>query len=464
MNKLSITHVPFILQYGLKLLLIKLITIFFLTANVNAQSLIKESFKYTAADSIRVNIWLPYEYNKEDSYPVIYFNSYGSLDQFGLNVSATMNTKNASFPKAIVVEILPVGSLTTTEVVGYDYLNKNINQNGQLFLTTLKDTIFPYINATYSNSTFSIYLGHSYTASYGIQLLYDYPSLFDAYILFAPEILDSNYAVPQPNTSALKNKFMYIFTGTNDIERRINLNGDLVKVLSGHKGIDFKGELIDGAGHNDIVELSLQKGFSDLFNNYFNINNIDSTDLKNSFNAEIVRVKDVFKLKHVNLNRYYFPLYNLAEKYKDREFLNFLLETEGNLSNSPIHLFNIGYIYLKTFKDIKTAEELYLKSINTAINIGKPKEAFNGYIWLSKLYMDDNPDRAFELLVEGAEKCGSDFLLYNAANLALKNGGLKSKGIKILDELLNQPINMSLYQFGITEEKIIEIRDKIKNQ
>src|SRR5690606_11506764 len=105
---------------------------------------------------------------------------------------------------------------------------------------------------------------------------------------------------------ALKNKFMYIFTGTNDIERRINLNGDLVKVLSGHKGLDFKGELIGGAGHNDIVELSLKKGFSDLFNNYFNINNIDSTDLENSFNAEIVRVKDVFKFKHVNLNRYYF--------------------------------------------------------------------------------------------------------------------------------------------------------------
>ena len=444
------------------LLTIKLSLVLFIViiSRVNAQSLINESFKYLGNDSVKLNVWLPYQYSEQESYPVLYLNNYGAFSEFGLNVAAAMHSNNRSrnYPKVIVVEIIPFDNQSTTALLGYSYSQNTIDQNGKAFIDVLRNTIFPYINRKYSHSTFSTYLGHSYCASYGIQLLYDYPDLFDSYMLFAPETLSENYTVRRPNIDSLNGKFIYMATGNKDVARRVELNKSYTKVFSGYKELKFRGDLIEGGGHNDIVDLSLNEGLADLFKNYFSINRLDSADLVNSFKIEKERVKSVFKLETLDLRNHYYSLYNLAERYKNRTFLEFLLNNEAKLRNSPIHLFNIGYILSSSFDDRKSAEKCYTESIATAKKMGKPKEALNGYLWLSKFYSEENPDKAMNLLLEGYNVCKSDLLVYSAATLALKHKRLKSRGIEILDELLSRP--NTLINYGITNDKLLELKNK----
>ncbi|WP_256007037.1 alpha/beta hydrolase-fold protein [Pedobacter deserti] len=426
------------------------------------QSVVKERlYSHIVKDTILYNVWLPYGHEGgKGAYPVIYLHNYGALSDYGLNVAAALNERRSAFPKSIVIEL--TGSSATgdiSELVDFSYFRSDLSSKAKNYLSFLSTELYPSVERKYTTSEFRAYMGHSFFASYGNMLFRDHPQMFDAYMLFAPERLNEFQDLSYHGKVATQQKFYYVATGRKDVERRVKLNEMIGNSLKGLQSAYLQAEIIDSADHNSIADIVIGRALSFLFSKHFRIFNLDTSDLTGSYQKELQRVKSLYKLNDYSPERNFYALYDLGAKYKNRAFIEFLIATEKAISDDPLHVFNLGYIYMENFKDPVTAERFYRKSIDVSLKTKRPKASYNGYYWLATLYSDQGRYReAFELLEDGYKTSRSYALLYKACGLALEDKSLASRSRAYLKDIISNFEGSDLELFGV---KIENLKDRL---
>ena len=433
-----------------------------------SQNSIKEAvFCKELNDTLLFNVWLPYGYEKgNQEYPVIYFHDYGSLSNYGMNVAAELNKRGQKFPKSIVIEFTGfTTSKDNTEHIDFNFYQQGLSAKGENYLHALVNDIFPFVKKEFKTSDFKTYLGHSYYASYASLLFTNYPEIFDAYILFAPESISEfqeNFTL-DPEKHDYTDKFFFVTTGMMDIPKRVALNKVITSKVGSLKNIYFDSQIEELADHNAIVDYGLNKSLKFLYHQYFQISHLDSADLTRSYQKEVNRVKKIYKIKSSSPAERYYELYSLGAQYKDKGFIEYLLANESNLSNDPLDLFNIGYIFIDTFKDRESAIKYYRQSIAVSVSKKAPKQAFNAYSWLGSLYSDEkNYKKSFSILQEGYQINGSYMLLYQAARLAEHDKSLKINSKQYLIDIIKNYHGSDLELFGVNIDKIRAYQKKLQ--
>jgi predicted alpha/beta superfamily hydrolase len=431
-----------------------------ITLSSFGQNIVKEAvFCKELGDTLLFNVWLPYSYEKgKQEYPVLYFHDYGGLSNYGMNVAAELNKRGQDYPKSIVIEFTGfTGSKGNSEHIDFNFYQQGLSAKGEKYLNSLLSDVFPYVKEKYKTSDFRTYLGHSYYASYANLLFTNYPNTFDAYLLFAPESqseFQENFTL-NPKKYDYSNKFFYITTGAKDIATRLALNKVITSKIGSMQDIYFESQIEELADHNAIVDYGLSKSLKFLFHKYFQLSHLDSADLIGSYRREIIVVKKIYKMKAFSPAERYFNLYSLGAQYKDKAFIEYLLANEEEISRDPLHLFNIGYIFIDTFNDRELAAKYYQKSIAVSLLDKTPRTAFNAYSWLGNLYSSDkNYRKAFAILEEGYKTTGSYMLLYQAARLAEHDKSLKSLSRQYLVKIIDNFHGSDLELFGVKLEKV----------
>jgi len=113
-----------------------------------------------------------------------------------------------------------------------------IHGQAQSYQKYLRDQVKPFINAHYRTATAkTIFLGHSYGALLGTQILFTEPDLFSSYILGSPSLwydkrhalkLEASYAKQNQDLSA--NVYLYVgaYEALRKGDRRYNQTVDMV--------------------------------------------------------------------------------------------------------------------------------------------------------------------------------------------------------------------------------------------
>ncbi len=113
-----------------------------------------------------------------------------------------------------------------------------IHGQAQAYQKYLRDQVKPFINAHYRTATAkTIFLGHSYGALLGTQILFTEPDLFSSYILGSPSLwydkrhalkLEASYAKQNQDLSA--NVYLYVgaYEALRKGDRRYNQTVDMV--------------------------------------------------------------------------------------------------------------------------------------------------------------------------------------------------------------------------------------------
>lgn len=173
-------------------------------------------------DSIPYQVWLPDNWNAQQKYPLIVMYNYGAANERVL--AATVNyyaNHLQKIPSTIVVNIM-----VNMNQIGYNYETGTLTEAGKNLVLCLKEDVFPAIRKKYGASAYTTYIGQSYAASYANYLFLNDPTLFNAYILIAPEKIGEGqpaFEISEGNERFYgQNKCMYyVATGEDDIARRI---------------------------------------------------------------------------------------------------------------------------------------------------------------------------------------------------------------------------------------------------
>ncbi|AVJ29858.1 esterase [Achromobacter spanius] len=114
----------------------------------------------------------------------------------------------------------------------------SIHGQGRAYQQYLRDQVKPFITARYrADPASSIFLGHSYGALLGMQILFTDPGLFNSYILGSPSIwydkrhalkLEANYAKQNQDLKATVYLYVGAYEALRKGDRRYNQSVDMV--------------------------------------------------------------------------------------------------------------------------------------------------------------------------------------------------------------------------------------------
>jgi predicted alpha/beta superfamily hydrolase len=396
-------------------------------------------------DTIKYKVWVPKDWNKNDHYPSIYINKYGALSGNGMLAAAYINNFMNSFPKSIVIEITS-GDMKN---MNYSYETGEVGERGKKFISSLKNELIPSIENEFNSTKFRAFVGQSYSASYSNYLFLNEPSLFNAYILFAPERLKEG----QPTfeiTEELKAYYKthrtlyYIAPAGNDIDRRKNYARKIEQELHNvdSSNFHFKLEMFAQADHNSIVTHSLLSGLTFIFSRYTS-NIKESQDLVQTFKIKQKEIKDIYGLEIPRNSKSQSPFLGSASSKKDRLAMDFVADyfQDSSASDNALMLFNTAYVYYDSFNDFGNAERYFKMSIESAKKDNIPIYILNGYSWMSQMYLDGLKDftKAWAALEEGYRYTHSSLYHYKLGSMAAKTGKNLDKGIESLLAFLNDP-------------------------
>jgi predicted alpha/beta superfamily hydrolase len=401
---------------------------------------IKLDSKYFLDEKRIIKISLPENYDKTKKYPVIY-----TLDGYSLfkmvasytHILGKQTTEEDGYdygtnviPPAIVVGIFHNDRNLETEpnFDGLDYLEKPNDLKN--FLVS---EVVPYINSTCSISGYNSIIGHSNTAYFTTNLLFQKDITFQSII--ALSLTEGSTAFYKKLTETLNSKVDgSFFLGYGLKDNEFNWIAKKTEANVSNKNVLVKKY---NSNHSDLPASSLLDAIKYLFNDYRNFNDFNvlstNTDFKidEYLNSYEVKIKNKYGISTQILEDDYASL--LVETINNRNIdaFNMLVEyyeKKNDFEYPPIMLFhyrkdlgdsleakNIAYQILES-----TDENVYKFLVNKQIN------SFTDF-FVENL---NSPKEAIQFLAEGKKKYPEHRLefSYFIAKTSIENNYQLTKG------------------------------------
>lgn len=402
-----------------------------------AYTVIKLNSEYFPNEKRTIKISLPKDYDKTKRYPVVYALDGSSLFEIVSNYTQILGNQTLeddydygtnTIPPVITVGIFhnDRGLETEPNFNGFEYLEKPDNLKKFLIFELL-----PFVKSNYSTSGYNSIIGHSNTAYFATNLLFQKNNPFQGVIALsltegAPgyqekliETLDSTFSKSYFLGYGIKdNEFNWI---AKKIESNLSNKNVLVKKYN--------------SNHTDLPAASLLDGIKYLFNEYRNFNNFK--EASNTANFDIKEYLDEYQEKIKN--KYGIDAEVLEDDFgyllvetasnKNTDAFNMLVkyDEEKNGAYKPIVLFH----FRKNMEDNTEARKIAYQMLesndkNVSRFLLAQLNTFSDF-FIKNL---NSPKEAIEFLEVGKEKFPEMKLefIYFIAKTCIENNFEKSKG------------------------------------
>ncbi len=222
-----------------------------------------------------LNIYLPLNFNKTKSYPVIYLLD-GSMNEDFIHVTGLVQFFNQMYamPETIVVGIANIDRKRDfTFYTDLKDLQKDYPTTGHSdqFIGFLEKELKPYIENQFKTTETYIF-GQSLGGLLATEILLKKPELFNNYFIISPSLWWDDESllkqVPQLLTKIKDTrKFIYISVGKGEHPVMVKDAEDLYDVLkkSGKKNWTIEYKMMETDNHATILHSSLYEGLVKLF-------------------------------------------------------------------------------------------------------------------------------------------------------------------------------------------------------
>lgn len=223
-----------------------------------------------------LNIYLPEEFDKEKSYPVIYLLD-GSANEDFLHIVGLVQFYVMSFnmPEFIVVGIANIDRKrdftfhTDLKDLQTEYPTTG---HSAKFIDFLEKELQPFINKTYKTTETKYIIGQSLGGLLASEILLKKPSLFTHYLIVSPSLWWDNESLLRQTKTLLDkqkvmNKYVYISVGMKEHKTMIKDAKDFAAILKKLKKSDLKVDFMPMANENHatILHQSVSEAFKKLF-------------------------------------------------------------------------------------------------------------------------------------------------------------------------------------------------------
>ncbi|MFC4686610.1 alpha/beta hydrolase [Epilithonimonas pallida] len=257
----------------------------FLFSILNAQKPIVEDLKIGQKVTLTskvlkekriLNIYIPQDYDKTKSYPVMYILD-GSMNEDFLHLVGLQQFFNLSFnmPNFIIVGIENVDRKRDfTFHTDLKDLQKDYPTTGHSdkFIQFVEEELQPYINKNYKTDKTKYIIGQSLGGLVATEILLNKPQLFTHYFIISPSLWwddESLYNNAAKLISQQKDdeRFVYISVGKQEHPMMVKEADGLYQILknSGKKNLKLEYKLMTDDDHATILHKSVYEGFLKLF-------------------------------------------------------------------------------------------------------------------------------------------------------------------------------------------------------
>lgn len=222
-----------------------------------------------------LNIYLPQNFDKTKSYPVIYLLD-GSMNEDFIHVSGLVQFFNLMYamPETIVVGIANIDRKRDfTFHTDLKDLQKDYPTTGHSdkFISFLEKELKPYIESQYK-TTDKYLFGQSLGGLLATEILVKKPEMFDNYFIISPSLWWDDQSLlkqaPQMfSKSGDKKKFVYVSVGKDEHPVMVKDAGSLYDILkkTGKKNWTVEYQLMETDNHATILHRSLYEGLVKMF-------------------------------------------------------------------------------------------------------------------------------------------------------------------------------------------------------
>lgn len=223
-----------------------------------------------------LNIYLPQDYDKTKSYPVMYILD-GSINEDFLHLVGLQQFFNLSLkmPDFIIVGIENVDRKRDfTFHTDLKDLQKDYPTTGHSdkFIQFVEEELQPYINKNYKTDKTKYIIGQSLGGLVATEILLNKPQLFTHYFIISPSLWwddESLYNNAAKLISQQKDdeRFVYISVGKQEHPMMVKEADGLYQILknSGKKNLKLEYKLMTDDDHATILHKSVYEGFLKLF-------------------------------------------------------------------------------------------------------------------------------------------------------------------------------------------------------
>ncbi|ASW74827.1 esterase [Chryseobacterium piperi] len=222
-----------------------------------------------------LNIYLPQNYDKTKSYPVIYLLD-GSINEDFIHVSGLVQFFNLmySMPETIVVGIANIDRKRDyTFHTDLKDLQKDYPTTGhsERFITFLEKEVKPLVQSNYKTADTYLF-GQSLGGLLATEILLKRPEMFNNYFIISPSLWwDDESLLKQAKELLAQSpdtkKFIYISVGKGEHPVMIKDAESIDDILkkSGKKNWTIEYKMMEGDNHATILHRSLYEGLVKLF-------------------------------------------------------------------------------------------------------------------------------------------------------------------------------------------------------
>ena len=319
----------------------------------------------------KLYISLPENYNQQIKYPVIYVTDAHNLHHFEI-VSQTIRQQSnfSNFPECIVVGIYIIGKER------YKEMDRTYSENGVKFKNYIFDEVIPFVDKSYSTSSFKAIFGHSDGAEYNHYLMFETNNPFDAFMNISENLSD----LYNENIEPIRNKFIaflnrnkkpikYFIASAkydhDDFRYRSGLEIDKIFQNNQNNTIDFKHNVYK-SWHNDLVGYSVLDALKFIFSDYQDYSLFENCFTDNKFNyasakQKFIQQNEEYIQPYIENENSSAVVFRIIDASKKVDLLNQMLEFED--PEFEIFDYYARAILFTEFKDYNTSVKYWEKVI-----------------------------------------------------------------------------------------------------
>lgn len=361
-----------------------LVLLILLSSNLNAQtdSNISVNSKVLETErKIKVHLPKSYETSKDKTYPLILVLDAEHTFYFTIGNTEIMYDPDPDFeqiPETIVVGIFQNYSLDGTDYnyvrgsdASWDTNTGKFSKSSKKFYEFIKNELLPYLEKNYRIGEFKSLLGHSLTASFVASTMLENDTVFDAYVLLSPNLLDFNETLFDKIENGDQKKLVYLSTSDNDLEGH---KASIDKLNDGYfskreyKKTIYEFQNFQDENHMSLISRSIPFAIEHIFKLYQPINDTTiekffSSNDKINFLTELYEITNSFygtnrPIRDTDLE----DLADLAIEREDWLTLKEIADFDIQLHpNSETGYYSRARFEEKYNKDLKTALKFYKK-------------------------------------------------------------------------------------------------------
>lgn len=282
-------------------------------------------------DTITYTVYIPQDWegwDPQELHPAVYAINYGMLngDYLAAQVAYFRKARYA-LPNSLIIVID-----ASMARMGYQYETGALTDEGKQFVSFIKGQLIPLITQKYHTSGFRTYIGHSFASSFGANLFLNEPGLFNGFILLAPEKIGPeqppfHLSVQAHDYYNQHYTFFYAAVGQGDLQRRKDFAMEMGRESAGldKDHFFFQYDSIERADHTNILTLSIEFAFKNLYRFYTPYNGLNEPDALTDLKQVSGAIRKYYDLEMEKTFTFYNPFVQEAVDYKDTTALKAIL-------------------------------------------------------------------------------------------------------------------------------------------